>query len=243
MDVVGASDSSGNGAWAVILLDAHGVFVLPDHHRGLSRPAAHHPSGGGRFISTSTASSPMPRSGRVWWTARWTISRVLAATSMACLDPVASTVREELGRHAPRPELTGTFVSKFCSSPPRCWSTVELVQHSCTASPEHRPAEWGAFGVVQERPGKLQLRGELDLAGVTEVWARLAGVSGDVELNGAGLTFIDASGLKLFVAVQARCRARGARLSIVNPSRCVIRLVDLTGLAATLDVRTDSSAA
>ena len=99
------------------------------------------------------------------------------------------------------------------------------------------------FVVVQERPGKLRLLGELDLAGVTEVWARLAGVNGDVELNGAGLTFIDASGLRLFVAIQARCRARGARLSIVNPSRCVIRLVDLTGLAATLDVRTESSAA
>ena len=97
--------------------------------------------------------------------------------------------------------------------------------------------------MVQERPGNLRLVGELDLAGVPEVWARLAGVNGDVELDGAGLTFIDASGLRLFVAIQACCRARGARLSIVNPSRCVIRLVDLTGLAATLDVRTESSAA
>ena len=95
--------------------------------------------------------------------------------------------------------------------------------------------------VVQERPGQLRLLGELDLAGVPEVWARLAGASGDVELDVAGLSFIDASGLGLFVAIQACCRARGARLSIVNPSRCVIRLVDLTGLAATLDVRIESS--
>ena len=93
------------------------------------------------------------------------------------------------------------------------------------------------FGVVQEGPGKLRLSGELDLAGVPTVWARLAGVNVDVELDAAGLTFIDASGLRLFVAIQACCRARGARLSIVNPSRCVIRLVDLAGLAATLDVR------
>ena len=99
------------------------------------------------------------------------------------------------------------------------------------------------FGVVQERPGKLRLLGELDLAAVPEVWARLVGVDGDVELDGAGLTFIDASGLGLFVAIQASCRARGARLSIVNPSQCVVRLVDLSGLAATLDVRAESSAA
>ena len=97
--------------------------------------------------------------------------------------------------------------------------------------------------VVQERPGTLRLLGELDLAGVPEVWARLAGVCGDVELDGAGLSFIDASGLRLFVVIQACCRARGARLSIVNPSRCVIRLMELTGLAATLDVRIESSAA
>ena len=96
---------------------------------------------------------------------------------------------------------------------------------------------------MQEEPGKLRLLGELDLAGVPEVWARLAGVTGDVELDGAGLTFIDAAGLRLFVAIHAGCEARGARLSIVNPSRSVIRLVDLTGLAATLDVRTESSAA
>ena len=99
------------------------------------------------------------------------------------------------------------------------------------------------FNVVQERFGKLRLLGELDLAGVPVVWARLAGVNGDVEEDAAGLTFIDAAGLRLLVAIHACCRARGARLSIVHPSQCVMRLVDLAGLAATLDVRTESSAA
>ena len=117
------------------------------------------------------------------------------------------------------------------------------MQHSCSTSPEVFPKNSEMLVVVQERPGQLRLRGELDLAAVPEVWARLAGVSGDVELDVAGLSFIDASGLRLFVTIQACCRARGARLSIVNPSRCVIRLMELTGLAATLDVRIESSAA
>ena len=99
------------------------------------------------------------------------------------------------------------------------------------------------FSVVQERRGKLRLLGELDVAGVPVVWAGLAGVNGDVELDAAGLTFIDAAGLRLLVAIQACCRARGARLSIVNPSPCVMRLADLAGVAAMLDVRTESSAA
>ena len=94
----------------------------------------------------------------------------------------------------------------------------------------------------QVRPGRVRLLGELDAAGVPEVWAQLAAVDGDLELDCAGLTFIDASGVRLFVAVQDACRARGAKLSIVNPSRCVVRLVELTRLDAILDVRAESSA-
>ena len=93
----------------------------------------------------------------------------------------------------------------------------------------------------QARPGSLRLRGELDAAGVPAVWPRLVGLDGDVELDCAGLTFIDASGVRLFVAVRAACQARGARLSIVNPSSCVIRVVGLTGLGAMLDETTVST--
>ena len=70
----------------------------------------------------------------------------------------------------------------------------------------------------------------------------LIGWSGDVEVDCAGLTFIDASGLRLFVALHNACQARGAKLSIVSPSRCVVRLLELTGLDAVLDVRAESSA-
>ena len=88
----------------------------------------------------------------------------------------------------------------------------------------------------------MRLFGELDIASVCDVWARLDGREGDVELDCAGLTFIDASGLRLFVAAQAACEARGAKLTIVNPSRCVVRLLALTGLDAVLGVRAESSA-
>ncbi len=115
--------------------------------------------------------------------------------------------------------------------------------HSCSASAELATKAAATFVVVQARPGSLRLVGELDAAGVPEVWARLVGVDGDAELDCAGLTFIDASGVRLLVAVQADCHARGAKLSIVNPPRCLTRLLELTGLGAMSGAPAATSAA
>ena len=78
------------------------------------------------------------------------------------------------------------------------------------------------------------LCGELDLDGVPGLGGRLVGVEGDVTLDCSGLTFLDSSGLALFVTTHRACQARGAKLAIVNPSRCVIRLLELTGLSTLL---------
>ena len=124
-----------------------------------------------------------------------------------------------------------------------CSTIIELMLNSCSASPEPAASAAPTLVVAPDRPGSLRLCGELDVAGVPEVWARLVGIDGDVELDCAGLTFIDASGLRLLVAVHAGCQARGAKLSIVNPSRCVTRLVELTRLERMLDGRAVSSVA
>ena len=92
------------------------------------------------------------------------------------------------------------------------------------------------------RPGVVRLVGELDVAGAPEVRARLEGLDGDVEIDCSGLTFIDSSGLGLFVAVHRACDARGAKLMIVDPSPRVSQLLELTGLNAVLDVRRNGSA-
>ena len=80
------------------------------------------------------------------------------------------------------------------------------------------------------------------MAGVPEVRARVASMTGDVELDCSGLTFLDASGLRVLVAAHSDCEARGAMLTIVDPSRCVVRLLALTGLDAVLGGRAESSA-
>ena len=119
---------------------------------------------------------------------------------------------------------------------------VAVVSNSCVASEEFFEEDGAPLLVHLERPNGVRLVGELDVATVPDVWARLGAQDGDIELDCAGLTFIDAAGLRLFVEVHAACRARGAKLSIVRPSPCVVWLLELTGLDGDLDVQTERSA-
>ena len=112
--------------------------------------------------------------------------------------------------------------------------------NSCSASAEQSISS--AFTCVPDGPGGWHLCGELDAAGVPELRDRLTGMEGDVTLDCSGLTVLDSSGLALFVATHHACEARGARLVIVNPSRCVIRLLELTGLSTLLAMPSARSA-
>jgi anti-anti-sigma factor len=116
------------------------------------------------------------------------------------------------------------------------------MQRSCGTPGEGVPNDYATLDVEHVRSGRFRLSGELDLASVPTLCARLVGVKDDVEFDCAGLTFIDAAGLRLFLAVQARCEARSAKLSIVNPPSCLTRVVELTGLGAMLDGAQGSAA-
>jgi anti-anti-sigma factor len=90
-------------------------------------------------------------------------------------------------------------------------------------------------------PGVLKLVGELDLAGVPDVQARLARLNGDIAVDASEVTFFDASALGMFVGVHRRCEARGDKLVLVNPSACMTRLFELTGLDALFNVITEEA--
>src|SRR4051812_39218606 len=91
-------------------------------------------------------------------------------------------------------------------------------------------------------PGALSLVGELDMAEVPDLRARLARLDGDIEVNCSGVSFIDSTGLYLFVEMHRGCDARGVKFSIVDPSQSVSRMFEITGLDALLHVRRDGSA-
>jgi anti-sigma B factor antagonist len=107
----------------------------------------------------------------------------------------------------------------------------------CDAGAEQPIDGAGAvFTCAQDDLGVWHLCGELDADGVPELSGRLSGAEGHVTLDCSGLTFLDSSGLALFVATHHACETRGAKLVIVNPSRCVIRLLELTNLSTLFGV-------
>jgi len=104
------------------------------------------------------------------------------------------------------------------------------MSNSCGTTVAAPPVSVVGFLVADDGGGHLRLFGELDASEVHRVRSCLVGVGGDVELECSGLRFIDASGLGLFVELDTACRARRAKLLIINPSRYVARLLELTGL-------------
>jgi anti-anti-sigma factor len=113
----------------------------------------------------------------------------------------------------------------------------------CDASAEQPiNGDGSAFTCTQDGSGVWHLCGELDADGVPELSGRLLGVEGDVTLDCSGLTFLDSSGLALFVATHHACHDRGAKLVIVDASRCVIRLLELTNLSTLFGVPSAPSA-
>ena len=88
--------------------------------------------------------------------------------------------------------------------------------------------------VERGTPNVLWLVGELDLAGVALVSERLAELDGDIEVDCSRLDFIDAAGLRVLLTAHGVCAARGNKLVVVDPSRRVRRVLDLTSLDTVL---------
>lgn len=89
----------------------------------------------------------------------------------------------------------------------------------------------------------LKLCGELDMAMAPMVRIRFAALDGDVELDCAGLTFMDCAGVSVFVEMNLLCTGRGAKLTVVNAPRCVTWLLALTNLEDAFDVRSEDAGA
>lgn len=84
---------------------------------------------------------------------------------------------------------------------------------------------------------RITVRGELDAMSAPDVHAALeAAREGDVELDLAGVTFIDSSGLAAVIEAHMRLRPAGRRLVVVDRSRVVQRLLDLSGVTTQLDL-------
>jgi anti-sigma B factor antagonist len=91
---------------------------------------------------------------------------------------------------------------------------------------------------VVDRTGTLTIRlsGEIDLSSVDAIRARIDAGSGPaprrVVFEMSELRFIDSSGLALLLSVAARTE----QVELANPSTILRRVIELSGLASTLQM-------
>jgi anti-anti-sigma factor len=98
------------------------------------------------------------------------------------------------------------------------------------------------FGVRSERAGadeRVQLLGELDLSVIGRVDREMqraeAGDATRIVLDLGELEFLDASGIRLLLQLNARSKSNGGRLRITRArSPQVQRVIELTGAAQVL---------
>jgi anti-sigma B factor antagonist len=85
---------------------------------------------------------------------------------------------------------------------------------------------------VEDGANRARLSGELDLSGYEAATATLAPLfdaSGDVVLDVANLTFVDSSGIRLFIRLRDALGDRG-RLILASPQPHVERVLKIAGL-------------
>ncbi|QXC61525.1 STAS domain-containing protein [Aquihabitans sp. G128] len=87
----------------------------------------------------------------------------------------------------------------------------------------------------------ITLVGELDPATAPQLEEAIDGLLGDgtvdrVVLDLTGLTFLDSSGLRVFVTARQSLADRGGELALRGPSANTQRLLDITGLGELISV-------
>jgi anti-sigma B factor antagonist len=91
----------------------------------------------------------------------------------------------------------------------------------------------------EEDRTRLILTGQLDLATAPLLAAELLNLAqheGDVVLDIGLLTFVDSTGLSLFVSQHKKLAARGHSLVISSPTPSARRLLEITGLTDVLSI-------
>jgi anti-sigma B factor antagonist len=85
----------------------------------------------------------------------------------------------------------------------------------------------------------VQLKGELDISTAPLLQTTLADVLGDtpeeIVLNLADVSYVDSTGLSLFITATKRARAQGGKLVLQNPQESTQRLLEITNLTDYFD--------
>jgi anti-sigma B factor antagonist len=108
----------------------------------------------------------------------------------------------------------------------------------CSCSERNMLTEFHVERIVRADGVRLVLSGELDLAGTDRLLSAGENVpeGGTLALDLSGLSFMDSSGLKVFMNLDRRSRREGWSLVIENPRGQVLRLLQLCGFEQRLPI-------
>ncbi len=96
------------------------------------------------------------------------------------------------------------------------------------------------LSITVNNPASVVLAGEIDAHTASQLAAQFETLPDDseaVEINMAGVDFMDSSGLRVVIELHNRISAAGGTLTICDPSRSVSRLLEISGLTDHLNVR------
>jgi anti-sigma B factor antagonist len=97
--------------------------------------------------------------------------------------------------------------------------------------------------VTRTRSGAhVSISGDVDLASVarlrTALDSELHGATGDVTVDLSKTSFCDSAGLGALIAARVDLQVAGRTMRLVNPSPCVMRLLQLTATAELFEITT-----
>jgi anti-sigma B factor antagonist len=122
------------------------------------------------------------------------------------------------------------------------------IKNRTTTSPSHGAHLNSANIYEMSAPGKrlhveiidggISVAGEIDAHTCPDLAAALEPLrgSGDVRIDMAGVQFIDSSGLRVLIGAHQRAAAAKRKLLIDRPSKSVLRIIEISGLADHLQI-------
>ena len=131
------------------------------------------------------------------------------------------------GQSSPPPAVPNTSTA---AEPPT--DTTLTAQDGCLLRIDVNQAEKGVVTIA--------VTGELDLATAPLIGNTFDRINGDqpvhVHFDLSGLNFCDAAGLSTFLAADRLLRATGGRLTLIQPSPQILRLLTITKLDEILTI-------
>jgi anti-anti-sigma factor len=82
----------------------------------------------------------------------------------------------------------------------------------------------------------MRLAGEVDIATAYQLMEKLGQVKGDLSLDVGSVTFIDSTGLGIFVREHKRLAAQGSPLRISSLTPQIRRLLEISGLDQVFEI-------